>query len=73
MGFWETVGEAAKALVEANDPNNHYANGRTDGYNGNARTIYPVCGDGNNSLRRCADAYNRGYDDGVRERFMRRY
>ena len=73
MGFWDVVGKAAKAVVEGNDPNRHYSNGRNHGLRGVARTIYPVLGDGNNSLGRCAQAYNRGYDDGVRERLMSRY
>lgn len=81
MGLWSELGKAAlkgmKAIGEAMDPNNHYARGYDDGQSGSARyqyVIYPPTDPAYNNIYQanlqCRDAYNRGYDDGTRERLI---
>ena len=77
MGFFDALKDAASLIGEvagevATTPQVQYQMGRAAGLNGQPRQLFDLGRDDGSDawarLRDCADAYNRGYDDGRHER-----
>lgn len=83
MSFWNELAQVAAAawteMGKAVNPDNHYRQGYEDGFSGAprrqmvlSRSSNPAFHNFDNVMLHCRDAYNSGYEDGVRERLFRR-